>query len=276
MRLDKPIGIYLVLAPCLWTIAFAANSLWQIFVYIPVFILGAVIVRGIGCIINDMVDQKIDKNVERTKSRPLANGDLDNSAARKFLIILLAMAFILLLAIPNIAKIVAALSLIPIACYPYMKYVTYFPQVVLGLVFNLGVIIAWLTVSESFSFIPIIIYLAAAFWTIGYDTIYAHQDRDDDIKNGLKSLAIKLDKKTSLVVWQLYLSSVGLLCLVGLNLHMNFIFFGGIALAAYHMYWQTATLDINDPKNCNERFFSNSEVGAIIFIAVLLGRLRIF
>jgi 4-hydroxybenzoate polyprenyl transferase len=276
MRLDKPVGIYLVLFPCLWTILFAATELWQVFVYVPLFALGAIIMRGAGCTINDIIDQKADQSVERTKHRPLASGDVDIKSASKFLILLLALAFILLLAIPDSAKAVAVLSLIPIACYPYMKYITNFSQVFLGLVFNLGVIIAWLTVSDTFSFIPIIIYLAAAFWTIGYDTIYAHQDRKDDINSGLKSLAIKLGGKTSSVVWHLYLTAMGLLCLVGLNLHMNFIFFGGLAVATYHMYWQIATLDIEDPKNCHERFISNTEVGAILFIAILLGRLRIF
>lgn len=276
MRLDKPIGIYLVLFPCLWTILFAVSELWQVFVYVPLFTIGAIIMRGAGCIINDIIDKKADQFVERSKQRPLASGNIDEKSASKFLILLLALASILLLAMPDSAKVVAVLSLIPIACYPYMKYITYFSQVFLGLTFNLGIIIAWLTVSDTFSFIPLIIYLAAAFWTIGYDTIYAHQDRKDDINIALKSLAIKLDNRTSSVVWHLYLTAMGLLCLVGLNLHMNFIFYIGLAIATYHMYWQTVTLDIEDPKNCHERFISNTEVGAIILIAILLGRLRIF
>ena len=276
MRLDKPIGIYLVLFPCLWTILFAATELWQVVVYIRLFVLGAIIMRGAGCTINDIIDHKADREIERTKHRPLANGDIDIKSASKFLILLLVFALILLLGIADSAKVVPVLSLIPIACYPCMKYITNFSQIFLGLVFNLGVIIAWLTVSETFSFIPIIIYMAAAFWTIGYDTIYAHQDRLDDINVGLKSLAIKLGTRTSSVVWHLYLTAMGLLCLVGLNLHMNFIFFMGLAAATYHLYWQISTLDIDDPKNCHERFISNTEVGAILFIAILLGRLRLF
>lgn len=276
MRLDKPIGIYLVLFPALWATLFAATELWQIFVFVPLFTVGAVIVRGAGCIINDMIDRKIDKSVERTKDRPLTKGEIDPRAATKFLIVLLVLASILLLALPNSAKIVSVLAIIPIICYPYMKYVTHYSQVFLGFVFNLGVIIAWLTVSEELNFIPFIIYLASAFWTIGYDTIYAHQDREDDKKLGLKSMAIKLDTKTPSVVWHLYLSCMGLLCLVGLNLHLNFLFFLGLALATFHMNWQTSTVDINDPKNCHERFISNTEVGLIVFLAILLGRLRIF
>lgn len=272
IRVDKPVGIFLLLFPVLWSILFAADTFTKALIYTPMFCIGGVIMRSAGCIINDIIDMKSDSQIRRTKIRPIASGEIKIADAIKLLCILLIIALLLLIALPFKAIVIAAISLVFIIIYPMMKYITHYAQIVLGFVFNIGVIIAWITISQKLSFVPIIIYFAAAFWTIGYDTIYALQDKDGDKELGLKSLAIKLGTKSTITVKHAYITMITLLVLAGLNSHMNILYYIGLACAMYHLNWQTETLNADNSNNCNERFCSNVEVGAIILLAVLLGK----
>ncbi len=273
MRLDKPVGIYLVLLPALWAIAFAEDNIfWMLWLFL-VFTAGAVVIRGAGCILNDLADIEFDKKVSRTKKRPLASGELSKKEAYKLLFLLLGAGFVLLLTLPFKIIILGLLSIIPIAAYPYFKRFTFYPQVMLGLVFNLGVFMGWYSADYKPSIVPFILYAACFFWTISYDTIYAHQDKEDDLAAGVMSLAIKLGVDTKRVIWKFYLITIILIAITGMNSHMNFMFYLATAVGAYHLYWQVETLDINDPKSCQNKFKSNVQFALIILIGILLGRI---
>lgn len=273
MRLDKPVGIYLTLLPALWAIAFAADSFfWMIWLFL-VFTAGAIVIRGAGCVLNDLADIEYDKKVSRTKSRPLASGELTKKQAYKFLFLLLGIGLVLLLTLPFKIIILGLLSIIPIAAYPYFKRFTFYPQVMLGFVFNLGVFMGWYSADYKPSITPFVLYAACICWTIAYDTIYAHQDKKDDLAAGIMSLAIKLGVDTKKVMWKLYLITIILLGITGMNSHMNFLFYIATAIGAYHLYWQVETLDINNPKDCHNKFKSNVQFAVIILLGILVGRI---
>jgi 4-hydroxybenzoate polyprenyltransferase len=204
LRLDNNIGTYLMLMPILWALTFASKSLSQILVYFILFIIGAFIMRSAGCIINDMADQELDKKVERTSSRPLASGEVSLREAGCLVGILLLIAMSLLFYLPSVVAYIALLAIPLIIIYPFTKRVMNYPQIFLGLTFNLGVLMAWFTVSPQPSFSPFLLYIAAVLWTFAYDTIYAHQDSKDDLEAGIKSSAIAIGKRTKQVVWRVY------------------------------------------------------------------------
>ncbi len=274
MRLDKPAGFLLLLLPCLWTIGFAASNLLQKTSLSLLFTLGAIVTRSAGCIINDMFDRNLDRQVERTKDRPLASGEVSMKEAYLLLGYLLTAAFLILLCLPKTAIYVGVISIIPIIIYPLLKRYTYYPQVFLGFVFNLGVIIAWVTISTKPSYNPILIYLAAVLWTIGYDTIYAIQDKEDDLKAGVKSLAIKLGDNSESIIWTMYRISVICLFIVGINTYMNWGFFILMSLAAYHLYWQVETLEVDNPQDAGRKFKSNVQYGLLVLAAIWIGKIK--
>lgn len=271
-RFDKPTGIYLVLLPALWAVGFASNTILQMLFYFIVISLGAVVVRAAGCIVNDLWDIEFDKKIERTKSRPLANGELSKMDALQMLAALSVLSLLVLLTLPKISIIFGIIAVIPIVVYPYIKRISFYPQVFLGLVFNLGVFIGWFAVSPEVTLMSIVLYFGAVFWTIGYDTVYAHQDIKDDIKAGVKSMAILLGDKTLEIVWRLYQAVGLLLFLTGINMHMNIFYYLIGAFGVYHLYWQTETLDINNPKDCADKFKSNVHFGLIILCAIIIGK----
>lgn len=274
MRLDKPMGFLLLMLPCLWAIGFAPISVLYKIGYSLFFALGAFVTRSAGCIINDIFDRHIDKKVDRTKNRPLASGEVSLKEAFVLLSVLLSIALLILLFLPKAAIYVGAISIIPIIIYPLLKRYTYYPQVFLGFVFNLGVIIAWITVYKSFSLSAILVYLSAVFWTIGYDTIYALQDKEDDLKAGVKSLAIKFGDNVSQLVWILYRISALSLFIMGLNTQMNWGFYILMAMATYHLYWQVETLEINNKDDSAKKFKSNLYFGILVLIAIWIGKIR--
>lgn len=275
MRLDKPAGFYLILLPCLWTLLFAANSFLDILLYAPIFILGALIIRGAGCVINDILDIKYDRQVNRTKDRPIASNEISIKSALKFLGVLLLSAALLLLTLPWKAVLIGISYIIPIMLYPLMKRFIDFPQVILGIVFNLGIFLAWFSVREQISLVPIMVYIASVFWTIGYDTIYALQDKQDDLKAGVKSLAIRLGNKAQDAIRNFYVVFILLILLAGFNSFMGSLFYVMIVVAAYQLYWQAETVDINDPKDCGKKFKSNVELGFIVLVGIVLGKIGI-
>ncbi|AEI88438.1 MAG: 4-hydroxybenzoate octaprenyltransferase [Candidatus Midichloria mitochondrii] len=273
MRLDKPAPLLLLVLPIWWIIGLAASNPISILFFCLFFFMGAVFMRGAGCIINDIFDRDLDSKVERTKNRPLANKELPVKQALQIMLALLLFAAILLFMLPKSAIYIGVFALVPIAIYPLMKRVTYFPQLFLGLTFNIGVLIAWATLRGTVSWPPILIYVAAAIWTLGYDTIYSYQDIKDDIKLNLKSTAIKFKERGPTLIWSFYQITVALICIAGLHMHLNFFFYIGMAIAAYHLYWQIENLDILNENDCGKKFKSNVGFAFLVFAAILIGRI---
>lgn len=265
MRLHQPVGVFLLLWPCLISLNMANYGKANIPLYI-VFIIGSIVMRAAGCIFNDLVDKDYDIKVERTKNRPLANGTISRNQAIKLLAGLLLIAFILLFFLSQKAIIIALLSIPFIAIYPFCKRVTYLAQLWLGITFNLGVLIAWSAVHDRITGAPIFLYIAMIFWTLGYDTIYAHQDREDDLKLGLKSTAILLGEKTSKYLNLFYIVMVTFIMYAFVLVAAHLYFYSLMSLPVMLLFWQVSTLDINDRNNCANRFKINVLVGAIIFL----------
>jgi 4-hydroxybenzoate polyprenyl transferase len=234
---------------------------------------GALLARSAGCIINDYWDRRIDKEVERTANRPLASGEVSIKEAAALVTITGLGAIALLCMLPK-ASLMAGLLAIPlILLYPLVKKVSFYPQVVLGLTFNIGVFIGWYAVSKHLSFTGVALYAASVLWTIGYDSIYGLQDIVDDKKIGVKSLSLKMGDNTPKIAWHSYKTMMAMIALVGLATGLNFFFYLVLVIATYYLYWQTETLQPDDRLNCHERFVSNVHIGALIWLAILIGRI---
>ena len=271
MRMHQPTGIFLLLWPCLISLAMVNRGELDLALTF-IFTIGSILMRSAGCIINDIVDYDIDHKVLRTKSRPIASGEITFPEALKLLMLLLGLSAILLLFLNKQAIIICLSSMILVVIYPFCKRFTYWPQLCLGLVFNIGVLVAWVTVRGSLSLPPIMLYIACVFWTIGYDTIYAHQDRLDDLKLGLKSTAIKFGNKTEKYLNWFYTITATLFIFAGSAAGLNYVFFAFAAIPIVMLYWQVITLSIDDSVNCSRRFKINIWVGAMMFLAVILTR----
>ena len=267
-RLDNPIGIFLLLFPCLLGITIASDQInLEIF---TLFTLGAITMRSAGCIINDIVDRNLDKKTVRTKDRPLANEQLTLKEAYYFLLFLLIIGLLILIKLNQIV-IILGLAIIPlIVLYPYMKRITYFPQLFLGIIFNWGVLMGYASIKNTLDPEIFFLYAACIFWTIGYDTIYAHQDKKTDVKIGIKSTAILFGKKTKLCLCMLYLLMILNLVSTGIVFQLTFSFYLITTVIFLHLMWQIYTLEINDPKNCLSRFKSNRWVGLAMLAAIIL------
>lgn len=273
MRLDKPVGFNLALLPALWTLCFATNDLWTIFKFSILFFIGAVAARSAGCIINDIYDKDYDAQVERTKNRPLASGEVTVSEAIKVLIANALIALLVLVFLPISAIKSGVIIGLMILIYPLLKRYTFYPQVFLGFVFNGGVWIAWFSISDNVTLVPILTYLGAVAWTIGYDTIYGLQDITDDKKIGVKSLSQLTAEKTPDFAWKMYMITGFCLAFSGFLSNLHYIFIIAMGLATYLFYWQTKTLDVSNPLDAGYKFRSNVRIGSIILIGALLGRL---
>ena len=267
-RLDNPIGIFLLLFPCLLGITIASDQInLEIF---TLFTLGAITMRSAGCIINDIVDRNLDKKTVRTKDRPLANEQLTLKEAYYFLLFLLIIGLLILIKLNQIV-IILGLAIIPlIVLYPYMKRITYFPQLFLGIIFNWGVLMGYASIKNTLDPEIFFLYAACIFWTIGYDTIYAHQDKKTDVKIGIKSTAILFGKKTKLCLCILYLLMILNLVSTGIVFQLTPSFYLITTVIFLHLMWQIYTLEINDPKNCLSRFKSNRWVGLAMLAAIIL------
>ena len=267
-RLDNPIGIFLLLFPCLLGIRIASDQInLEIF---TLFTLGAITMRSAGCIINDIIDRNLDKKTVRTKDRPLANEQLTLKEAYYFLLFLLIIALLILIKLNQIV-IILGLAIIPlIVLYPYMKRITHFPQLFLGIVFNWGVLMGYASIKNTLDPEIFFLYVACIFWTIGYDTIYAHQDKKTDVKIGIKSTAILFGKKTKLCLCILYLLMILNLVSTGIVFQLTPSFYLITTVIFLHLMWQIYTLEINDPKNCFSRFKSNQWVGLAMLAAIIL------
>ncbi|BDG73780.1 4-hydroxybenzoate octaprenyltransferase [Roseomonas fluvialis] len=273
MRLDRPIGSWLLVLPGFWAFALAAPSwgrgLWLTFL----FGLGAVLMRGAGCVVNDLWDRDIDRQVERTAGRPLASGAVTPRQALALLLALLAVSFLILLQLPWSAILLGVLSLVPIALYPLAKRVTDWPQAVLGLVFSWAAPTGYAAATGGLDAAAFALWAAGFFWILGYDTIYAHQDREDDAMVGIRSTALRFGDRTRPFLVACYGATLALLALAGLLAGLSWWFAPALLLPAALLARQVVQLDIRDPALCLRLFKANRDVGLAVAAAFLIGRL---
>jgi 4-hydroxybenzoate polyprenyltransferase len=272
VRADRPIGGWLLLWPCWWSLALAARAeIDPVDPYLLLlFAIGAFAMRSAGCIYNDIIDRDIDAKVARTRGRPLASGQISLGAAIGLALALCLVGLAVLLQFNPFAIALGFGSVGIVLIYPLMKRVTFWPQAFLGIAFSWGALLGWAAIWGSLSLAPMILYFAAICWTIGYDTIYAHQDKEDDALIGLKSTALRFGERTAMWLSLFYGFTLGGLAFSGWLVDAGSIFFGGLLVAAAHLIWQVATLDIDDAQNCLERFRSNNGFGWIVFTALAL------
>lgn len=272
-RLDRPIGTWLLFWPCFWGMALAGAQInsYPPLAFIALFAIGSVVMRGAGCTFNDIADRDIDAKVERTALRPLPSGRISVLGAWLFL---MTQAFIGLLVLIQFNLFTIGLgiaSLVLVALYPFMKRVTYWPQFFLGLTFNWGALVGYAAIMGELAPAAYALYAAGIFWTLGYDTIYAHQDREDDALIGVRSTALLFGRHTALALIVFYTASLGLLALAGYWGGLSVLFWPALLVAAYHLFMQIYRLDIHDGARCLALFRSNRDTGMIIAAAFLLG-----
>lgn len=274
-RLDRPIGTWLLLFPCWWSIAFASPrplSLESLILF-ATFGIGALTMRGAGCTFNDICDRDFDAQVARTRDRPLPSGQVTVRGAVVFLAVLLTAGLAILLTLKPFAIAVGAASLVLVFTYPLSKRVTYWPQFVLGLAFNWGALLGWAAVREEISLAPVLLYVGGIFWTLGYDTIYAHQDRRDDPAAGVKSTARRLGLGSKPWLYAFYLIAAAFLAATGYVVGLGWIFYAGLALATLQFVWQVADVDLDAPKDCLAKFRSNRLAAWLILGSIVIAQL---
>jgi 4-hydroxybenzoate polyprenyltransferase len=276
-RLKKPIGFMLLFWPCAWGLTIAydfSNNINIYFFYLFLFFLGSILMRSAGCIVNDIMDEEFDKKVERTKNRPIASGKVSKKLGLIYILILCLLAFLILINF-NWFTIILALGSIPLAfSYPLIKRYTYWPQLFLGVTFNYGLILGWLSVKNSLDIIPIIFYIGAIFWTLGYDTIYGFQDIKDDEIIGIKSTSIKFKKTPITFLTICYSIFIFFTLMVGILMKFNNLFFIILILPFLHLFaYQVKNIKINDATNCLKIFKSNNFFGLLILLTILVGKL---
>ena len=271
-RLDRPIGAWLLFLPGLWSILLAHPPGAAAARLILLFGVGSVAMRGAGCVVNDIWDRDMDRQVTRTAGRPLASGALRLRQAAGFLLLLLAGGLLILLQLNGLARALGVFSLALVALYPGAKRVTWWPQAMLGITFGWGAPMGYAAAAGRLDPAALALYAAAFAWTLGYDTIYAHQDREDDALVGVRSTARLFAGQTRPFLSACYAATVGLLALAGWLAGLRAGFFPALALPAALLAWQVATLDIDDPAGCLRRFHLNREAGLLVAVAILLGR----
>ena len=277
-RMDKPIGSMLLFWPCCWGVALAAPAgAMPDLALMAQFGVGAFVMRGAGCTINDLWDRDFDKHVERTKNRPLARGAVTVPQALGFLGAQLSAGLAVLVSLPNVENcvMIGMASMPLVVAYPLMKRYTNYPQLVLGLTFNWGVLVGWTAVTGQFPTLQetIPVYVSGVFWTLIYDTLYGYQDRKDDKKLGLKSTSLHLGDKPQLPLTACAAAMMGGFVSTGVALDLGSMYYAGTAVAVSHCLWQIWTADIDDPANLWTRFESNKYTGAVVTAALALGHM---
>jgi 4-hydroxybenzoate polyprenyltransferase len=275
-RFDRPIGIWLLLFPCWWSLAMAWDgmrvSLPDLGLQFVLFGIGAIAMRGAGCTWNDILDRDVDARVERTRARPLPAGEISVRAAMVFLLAQSVVGLLVLLSFPPFAIMVGAASLLVVAVYPLMKRLTDWPQVVLGFAFNWGALLGWAVLRGEIGWPAIALYIGGIAWTLVYDTIYAMQDQRDDAIVGVRSTARRFAANP--VRWLSFFAVVTVL-LFGLAIHVAALAWPawiGLAAAAAHLVWQIATLNPHDPADCLAKFRANRHLGWLLLLGLLAGR----
>lgn len=270
-RFDRPIGTWLLLLPGWWAIAMTGAP-WPDWSLVVLFAIGAILMRGAGCVVNDLTDRKYDAKVARTADRPLPSGQVSVRAAVGFLALLLVLSLIILLRFNPFAIAVGAASLVLVVTYPWCKRFTYWPQAFLGLTFNWGALLGWAAVRGTLDNPALLLYGAGFFWTLGYDTIYAHQDKEDDALVGVKSTALLFRDNSRPWIAGFYAMAVVLLATAGSANGAGPVFYLGVALGAAHLAWQATTVDIDAAKDCLAKFKSNRDFGLLLCAAFSLDR----
>ena len=273
LRLDKPTGIFLLFWPCAWGLAISnidKSNDTLFYNYIFLFFVGSVLMRSAGCVYNDIIDRKIDAKVKRTNERPIARGEV--SVLQGWFVIFFLIFFSLIILYQfNLNSIIFGLSSgILVAAYPFMKRITYWPQLFLGITFNWGVILAWLALENEFSFTPVLLYCSAIFWTLGYDTIYGMQDIKDDLKIGIKSTSIKFEKNIKIFLSICYLASIGLLLTTLEFLNANIVSYTIAILSSGILFFQVFAYEKNKPNKSSKLFALNNYYGLSIFLALMI------
>ncbi len=290
-RADRPIGTWLLLLPCWWGMALSYGyetcniatetcgsaaeihhiAPGMILFYGLLFAIGAFVMRGAGCTYNDIVDRDFDAQVERTRSRPIPSGQVSHKMALLFLTFLSLVGLAVLVSFNPFTVLLGLSSLGLVAIYPFMKRVTHWPQIWLGLTFNWGILMGWSALAGSLSLAPLLFYAGAIFWTIGYDTIYAHQDKEDDLMVGVKSSAIRLGQNSKFWIGVFYGATIGFFVAAGFASGLGPLFFAAMIGAAMHLLRQIRKVDIDDPDICLKVFKSNRDFGFVILAAIILG-----
>ena len=275
-RLKKPIGFMLLFWPCAWGLSLAYDFSKGFYVYafyLILFFLGSVLMRSAGCIVNDILDKEFDAKVFRTKNRPVASGKISVKLAIIYSIILCFFALLVLLNF-NLLTIILALGSMPLAfIYPLMKRYTYWPQLFLGITFNFGLILGWTAIKGDINMVPILLYIGAIFWTLGYDTIYGYQDIKDDEIIGLKSTSIKFKGNEKTFLYACYTFFFLLFLTVGFLMNFNYIFFLFSLILLLHLFlYQIKTFNSKDPNNCLKIFKSNNTFGFLVLINILIAK----
>ena len=276
-RLKKPIGFMLLFWPCLWGLTLVydfQSNLLNYFFYSALFLSGSILMRSAGCIVNDIADKNFDIKVERTKQRPIASGKVSVKLASVYAVILCGIAFLVLINFNKFTILMALISMPLAFTYPLMKRITYWPQLFLGITFNYGLVLAWISIANEISIIPIIFYLGAIFWTLGYDTIYGFQDIKDDEIIGVKSTSIKFKNDPKKFLFISYCIFIISLLLIGILMSFEYYYFIFLIFPIFHLLiFQVKKLNINLPMDCLIRFKSNNFLGLIILINILIGKL---
>ena len=273
-RLQKPIGFMLLFWPCAWGLTLAYDfsfSLNNYFFYLILFFLGSVLMRSAGCIVNDILDREFDAKVYRTKNRPIASGKISIRVAIIYTLLLCFLALLVLINF-NFFTIILALISMPLAfTYPLMKRFTYWPQLFLGVTFNYGLILGWTAIRGELDIIPIIFYIGAIFWTLGYDTIYGYQDIKDDEIIGLKSTSIKFKSNPKKFLFLSYSSLFILFLIGGTFMEFNYFYYLLSIIPLFHLFFfQMRIFNLNDPSSCLKAFKSNNLFGLIILLNILI------
>ena len=272
-RFDRPIGWWLLLLPCWWSAglaAIAAHARAPNLAHLVLFFIGAFAMRGAGCTWNDIVDRDLDGSVERTRSRPIPSGQVSAAQAALFLVLQALVGFAVLITFNGFTVMLGIASLLIVAVYPFMKRITYWPQIVLGLAFSWGALMGWAGVFDRLGLAPLLLYAGSISWVIGYDTIYAHQDREDDALIGIKSTALLFGSRTKPMLALFYGIAVILIGAAGYRAGAGIMFALGLIAFAAHLAWQIVRLDIADPDNCLAVFKSDRDAGLILFAGLVL------
>ena len=273
-RLKKPIGFMLLFWPCAWGLTLAYNfneDLYDYIFYLVLFLFGSILMRSAGCIVNDILDREFDSKVARTKDRPIASGKVSITLAIIYAVILCFLALLVLLNF-NFVTIILALGSMPLAfTYPLMKRFTYWPQLFLGITFNYGLILGWTAIEGQVNIAPILFYLGAIFWTLGYDTIYGYQDIKDDEIIGIKSTSIKFKGKEKKFIFICYSFLLFFLAIGGYYMKLDNYFLLLLIIPLYHLFfYQMKIFNPNKANDCLRAFKSNNFFGFIIFLNILI------
>ena len=273
LRLDRPIGVWLLFLPGLWGLLLSGAPALRTAWLAALFAVGSLVMRGAGCVVNDMWDRDLDRLVARTASRPLASGALQMRQAAATLVILLVCGLLVLLQLPLLCWALGAGSLVLVALYPAAKRVTWWPQLVMGFTFGFGAPMGYAAGARHLGWACAAIYLAAILWDLGFDTIYAHQDREDDALAGVRSTARLWGERTRPLLLATYAAALAALVGAGVLAGLSSRFYPALILPAALLLWQVARLDIHDPAGCLRLFRLNRETGLAVGLAILIGRL---